>query len=127
MGKRYKAISQFIVFVLSAIFHEYVLTLSFRFFYPVLCTMFGAVGFLFMFVKPTKHSNFWNFMLWTSLMIGLGTLMCLYSIEWYARQNCASSFNSFILDYLLPRSFTCAVKDNFILNTVHLKTKHTEL
>ena len=25
-------------------FHEYVLTLAFGFFYPVLCTMFGAIG-----------------------------------------------------------------------------------
>ena len=79
-------------------FHEYVLTLAFGFFYPVLCTMFGAIGckyslnsmiyyikikhlfyivVLFMFWKPTKHSNFWNFMLWFSMLIGLGGLMCL--------------------------------------------------
>lgn len=88
-----------------------------------------------MFWKPTKHSNFWNFMLWFSMLIGLGGLMCLYSIEWYARRNCAQSFvrylflrlssllfflflfkDSFIVDFVLPRSFTCGRKDMMVLN-----------
>ena len=32
------------VFVLSAIFHEYILIMSFRFFYPVLFVMFTGAG-----------------------------------------------------------------------------------
>ena len=43
------------------------------------------------------------------LLIGLGGLMCLYSIEWYARQNCPQSFDSIFFDYLMPRSFTCGM------------------
>ena len=45
-----------------------------------------------MFIKSDKNSNFWNLLLWIGLLIGLGGLMCLYSIEWYARQNCPQSF-----------------------------------
>lgn len=117
-GRRRRVFSQLGVFLLSAIFHEYVITLAFGFFYPVLCIMFGLIGckwtllkldkinfkifyfktVLFMFWKPSRNSNFWNFVLWFSLTIGLGCLMCLYSIEWYARMNCKPSFVSFELN-----------------------------
>lgn len=44
LGRKNKVACQFIIFVLSALFHEYVLTLAFGFFYPVLFIMFGAIG-----------------------------------------------------------------------------------
>lgn len=113
VGKRYKFVSQFAIFLISAIFHEYVLTLALGFFYPVLFVMFGALGFLLMFIKPKKNSNFWNFVLWMLLQVGLGGLMCLYSIEWFARQNCDQVFESKVYDYLMPRSFTCGMDLKF--------------
>lgn len=84
------------------------------------------------------------------MLIGLGGLMCLYSIEWYARQNCPQSFVSFVdihsnckiisilefwwfkesalVDYLLPRSFTCGMgkglstesQSDFTLNQIKI-------
>lgn len=108
LGKKYKIMCQFIIFFVSAAFHEYVLTFAFGFFYPVLFVMFGAFGFMCLFLNTTNHnSNFWNLITWMGLFTGLGGLMCLYSIEWYARQNCSQSFESVFLDYILPRSFTC--------------------
>ncbi|EDO49468.1 predicted protein, partial [Nematostella vectensis] len=79
------------VFVVSAIAHEYVLMFAFRFFFPILFTMFGGVGLSFVFLKPSKHnkhSQWWNIFMWITLFLGNGLLMCLYSQEWYATQNC---------------------------------------
>jgi sterol O-acyltransferase len=109
LGKKHKWTCQFLIFLISAAIHEYVITLAFGFFYPVLFCMFGGLGFGFLFLKSEKNPNFWNFVMWISLLIGLGGLMCLYSIEWYARQNCSQSFDSIFIDYMLPRSFTCGM------------------
>lgn len=110
LGKKNRLICQLAIFLISAAFHEYVITLAFGFFYPVLFLMFGAIGFGCMYIKSDKNSNFWNFFTWVFLQIGLGVLMCLYSIEFYARLNCSQSIESNFLDYILPRSFTCGTK-----------------
>ena len=39
-----------------------------------------------MFVKGSSRS--WNVFLWLGLFMGMGLLMCLYSMEWFARKNC---------------------------------------
>ncbi|XP_076042445.1 sterol O-acyltransferase 1 isoform X2 [Oratosquilla oratoria] len=93
-----------VVFFISSIVHEYILALAFRFFYPVLLVMFGGFGVGFMFVN-SKERKF-NVFLWVTLFLGTGLLMCLYSIEWYARINCPPVYDSF-LDYIVPRSWTC--------------------
>lgn len=42
-----------------------------------------------MLILPQRTQNVaFNIFIWTSLFVGLGMQMCLYSIEWYARQNC---------------------------------------
>ncbi|XP_013379574.1 sterol O-acyltransferase 1-like [Lingula anatina] len=98
-----------VVFLLSAIFHEYIVTMTMGFFYPVLFVMFGGIGFGFMFLglKPTHQA--WNVFMWITLMIGMGLLMCLYSLEWYARKNCPVTADSF-LDKLIPRTWTCELR-----------------
>lgn len=96
------------VFFLSAVVHEYVLMFAFRFVYPVLLFIFGAVGFSFVFLKPNKRENVsqvWNVFMWITLIIGNGLLMCLYSQEWFAVQNCPSKGESW-LEQLTPRSWS---------------------
>ena len=93
------------VFLLSAVFHEYILIVSFGFFYPVLFFMFAGAGFAFIFI-PSRKSRTGNVFMWVALFIGNGLLMCLYSMEWYARKNCPVTADSF-LDYFIPRSWTC--------------------
>ena len=42
-----------------------------------------------MVILPQRtRNNVYNVFIWTSLFIGLGMQMCLYSMEWYARQIC---------------------------------------
>ena len=43
-GNGYKSVAVILVFILSAIAHEYILILAFGFFFPVLFVLFGGVG-----------------------------------------------------------------------------------
>ncbi|VEL08886.1 unnamed protein product [Protopolystoma xenopodis] len=103
-GRKAKLAAASIVFLISAFVHEYILTVVFRFFYPVLFLFFGGFGFLFFFVRG--QSRGWNVMLWVQLFIGMGQIICLYSMEWYARRNCEPIFNSW-LDFWVPHSWFC--------------------
>ncbi|XP_005102293.1 sterol O-acyltransferase 1 isoform X1 [Aplysia californica] len=94
------------VFLISAVFHEYILTVTFKFFYPVLFIMFAGAGFGFIFLTDKGSNRSWNVFMWVALFIGNGMLMCLYSMEFYARQNCPVSTENF-LDYIIPRSWFC--------------------
>ena len=44
-----------------------------------------TVAFIFL---PNKSARTGNVFMWVALFIGTGMLMCLYSMEWYARQTC---------------------------------------
>ncbi|KAK7447324.1 hypothetical protein BaRGS_00040209 [Batillaria attramentaria] len=106
MGSRNRAGPMAMVFLISAVFHEYVLMVTFRFFYPVLFILFAGAGFGFIFLTNKGSSRSWNVFMWVMLFTGNGVLMCLYSMEWYARRRCPVITDSFV-DYLIPRSWMC--------------------
>jgi len=107
-----RIIPKFAVFTVSALVHEYILAFAFRFFYPVLFFMFGNVGVLFIFVTDKRKERYWNVFMWVALFMGMGFLMSLYSMEYYARLNCPPNTDSF-LDLFIPRSWTCdAIRRN---------------
>lgn len=106
VGTRNRPAAMACVFIFSAIFHEYVLVLCFSFLYPVLLVMFAGAGFGFIFLTDKGKARSWNVFLWVALFTGTGVLMCLYSMEWYARINCPVNTEN-ILDKLIPRSWTC--------------------
>ncbi|KAL4222557.1 Sterol O-acyltransferase 1 [Mactra antiquata] len=111
-GPKYRGISMACVFLISAVFHEYVIIMALGFFYPVLFVMFMGAGFGFIFVKGQGRG--WNVFLWLALFMGMGVLLCLYNMEWFARKNCPENYNDFF-DYIIPRSWTCdfdAMKNN---------------
>ena len=95
------------VIFLSACVHEYILAVAFGYFYPILFLQFAILGcklarlnhwlgqrisflsVISMLILPQRtRNNAFNVFIWASLFVGLGMQMCLYSIEWYARQNC---------------------------------------
>ncbi|PVD30707.1 hypothetical protein C0Q70_09982 [Pomacea canaliculata] len=106
MGSKNRAGPMAMVFLISAMFHEYILMVTFRFFYPVLFFMFAGAGFGFIFLTEKVSSRSWNVFMWVMLFTGNGMLMCLYSMEWYARRSCPVITDSFF-DYLIPRSWMC--------------------
>lgn len=101
-----KTTATLVVFTISAIFHELILAVSFRFFYPVLFTFFQGAGVLFMFVRIRRDSAIGNIFLWFSLALGNGLLISLYSMEYFARQNCPVDETSG-LEYFAPISWRC--------------------
>ncbi|KRX42875.1 Sterol O-acyltransferase 1 [Trichinella murrelli] len=105
-GDSYRTAAMTVVFLLSAVVHEYIITLTLRFFYPVLFIQFflcaGPIGI--MRLMRSTNTRAWNVCLWFLIMLGNGILMCTYSCEWYARSNCPP--NNF-LDLIIPRSWTC--------------------
>ena len=101
-----KTASAIVVFTISAIFHEFILAFAFRFFYPVLFTMFQSAGCLLMFVRSKKQSSLGNIFLWMSIAIGNGLLLSLYCMEYFARKNCPVDKNS-ISEYFVPVSWRC--------------------
>ncbi|CAF1641863.1 unnamed protein product [Adineta ricciae] len=107
LGVKYRLVSMYAVIFLSACVHEYIISLAFGYFYPILFIQFAVLGFISMLILPQRtQNNAFNVFIWASLFVGLGMQMCLYSIEWYARLNCPRYVNG-PLDYFIPRSFFC--------------------
>eukprot|EP00042_Codosiga_hollandica_P019941 m.62960 g.62960 ORF g.62960 m.62960 type:complete len:180 (-) comp49604_c0_seq8:102-641(-) len=82
-----KLFSMMCVFVVSAVLHEWVIMCMLHFFYPVLLLMFGGVGVYFVFLTRNQTGRVWNVFMWLMLFFGTGLLMCLYSVEYFARKN----------------------------------------
>ncbi|GIX93690.1 sterol O-acyltransferase 1 [Caerostris darwini] len=100
-----RSIALVIVFFVSSVFHEYILSLSFGFFYPVLGVVYLSVGVPVIFLTKKKTTQLWNTFMWSMLFAGWGFVVFLYSIEWYARANCKGTEDP-ILDYFIPRSWS---------------------
>lgn len=101
-----KPVATLCVFTISAVFHEFILAFTFRFFYPVLFVMFNIFGLLLMFITKKELRNLGNILMWLSLSLGNGLLISLYNIEYYARLKCPVSGDS-VLDYVIPVSWSC--------------------
>ncbi|XP_059923811.1 sterol O-acyltransferase 1 isoform X2 [Gadus macrocephalus] len=106
-GMRFRAAAMFFVFTVSAVVHEYILAICFGFFYPVLFCLFMCFGMMFNFIlHDRRRGPIWNVIMWTSLFLGQGVIICLYCQEWYAQRYCPITEPSF-LELLKPRSWSC--------------------
>ncbi|XP_055927046.1 sterol O-acyltransferase 1-like isoform X1 [Argiope bruennichi] len=103
-----RTVAMLSVFLLSAIVHEYIVAVSLRFIFPPLFTLFYIAGIIFIFMTRRRTSNFWNFFLWFTLLLGYGLLLVFYSLEMSARINCPRILDSW-LDYAVPRFLHCNV------------------
>ncbi|XP_053100181.1 sterol O-acyltransferase 1 isoform X2 [Hemicordylus capensis] len=109
-GKHFKAAAMLLVFTISAAVHEYALAVCFGYFYPVLFCIFMCFGMVFNFILNDRRKGpIWNVIMWTSLFLGQGIILSLYSQEWYAHQYCPLK-NPTFLDYIKPRSWACHIK-----------------
>uniref|UniRef100_A0A3Q2XBU4 O-acyltransferase n=1 Tax=Hippocampus comes TaxID=109280 RepID=A0A3Q2XBU4_HIPCM len=106
-SKRFRTAAMLFVFTLSAVVHEYILAICFGFFYPVLFCLFMCFGMMFNFILHDQRKGpIWNIIMWTSLFLGHGVIICLYSQEWYAQRYCPLKEPS-LRELLQPRSWTC--------------------
>ncbi|XP_022901307.2 sterol O-acyltransferase 1-like [Onthophagus taurus] len=92
--------SKLIVFLISAIFHEYIGTVSSQHFFPLLFLIFLISGLAFTHIN-TKHRLFnIPFLYFTGL--GVALLSTFYAIEFVVNQNCAINKTN-VLYNLIPR------------------------
>ncbi|KAL6424093.1 hypothetical protein ACFW04_009763 [Cataglyphis niger] len=98
-----KTVATIAVFLVSAIFHEYVLAFAFRFFCPVMLVLFGGLGLSLVYLGKIASSNIF---MWFSFCLGNGVMFTLYTMEYYSRLNCPP-YPDYYLDLVIPRSWTC--------------------
>ena len=101
-------LASLLVVVCSGIFHEYILWISFRFFFPIitlsmaLSIIFTQMGdFLFKGSRSTTLVMHNMFFVTFNSFLALG-----YIIEYYLHQNCPKSFETWT-DAIVPRMFDC--------------------
>jgi len=104
--RRNQLVSQLLVFTLSAIFHEFIMTFTFRCFYPILFVMFQGAGVALIFVTKKESKSIGNIIMWLSLAMGMGILMSAYHMEFYARRNCEFD-QSNLKNFFIPISWSC--------------------
>ncbi|XP_019952247.2 sterol O-acyltransferase 2 [Paralichthys olivaceus] len=107
-NRKFRAAAMLSVFIVSAVVHEYALTMGLGFFYPVMFCLFAVFGVVFNFTMNDKRqSPVFNVIMWACLFLGQGVQVCLYSQEWYAQIHCPRKENSF-WELVTPRSWSCS-------------------
>ncbi|XP_045932552.1 sterol O-acyltransferase 2 [Micropterus dolomieu] len=105
--RKFRTAAMVSVFIVSAVVHEYALSMGFGFFYPVMFCLFAIFGVVFNFTMNDKRqSPVFNVIMWACLFLGQGVQVCLYCQEWYAQIQCPRTGNTF-LELVTPRSWSC--------------------
>ena len=84
-GKLSRNNCQLLTFLISAFIHEWILTYSIGFFYPMLFLIFTGPGIFLIRNTRNQKSKQFNIAFWILMFFGDGLLMVLYSREYYAR------------------------------------------
>ncbi|XP_070596948.1 sterol O-acyltransferase 2-like [Erythrolamprus reginae] len=106
-GGRARAGAMLMVFIVSAVFHEYLFILTLGFFYPIVFVLFAMTGVFCNFVLNDKRKGpFWNIILWICLALCLAIFFSLYFQEWYAQVHCPLKEKTF-WGLVTPRSWSC--------------------
>ncbi|KAM7342435.1 sterol O-acyltransferase 1-like [Cochliomyia hominivorax] len=104
-----KFLSSLTVFTISALFHEYILGYALQVVFPVIFVFFGIIGVAMIFLTRYISKNLGNILLWFSLIYGNCMMISLYSMEYFARNNCPKEFHNWN-DYLVPHIWNCYFK-----------------
>ncbi|XP_037944907.1 sterol O-acyltransferase 1-like [Teleopsis dalmanni] len=101
-----KAAAAFMVFLISAVVHEHILSLALQSFFPVLFFFFFVFSVPMFYITRNLPKTFGNVLLWGLLVVGNGIVISLYSMEYYASQNFLRSYESWF-DYFIPTVWVC--------------------
>lgn len=94
-------------FAASALIHEVIMSTAFGFFYPIMFVMFGIFGVSLIFLTSEVDPKAGNIFMWWALAVGNGIMWSLYSMEYFSRINCSIKPDSAIIDFFIPRSWSC--------------------
>jgi sterol O-acyltransferase len=106
-------------FVISAILHEYIVTVVMGFFLPILFVLFGGPGILFIGLTRRKTARIWNVFMWIMLSIGTAMLMVIYSREYFARFYREPPTEASVYDYVVPYTLRLLYRDNMAHSGPH--------
>ena len=84
-GNVSRNIAKFMVFIISAMIHEVVISCTMGFVFPILFLMFGGPGVILTKFSFGKKEHV-GAIFWFLMLIGSGLLFVLVSREWFARQ-----------------------------------------
>jgi len=115
--------SQMVTFLISNILHEWIVSFSLGYFYPILFIMFGGPGVLFAQFRtagPGSSSTF----VWMMLIVGTGLLLVLYAREWYARFGCHRLPDTILPPWLQDGTLLGAVVPRSVLAYVYSSDTH---
>lgn len=93
------------VIFISAAVHELILTVSLRMFFPVLFVLFFVFGSLLTTIR-TPNNFVWHALFLYSYAFGWSLEMSMYAMEFFVNLNNPVK-NTTMMDYLIPRTFTC--------------------
>lgn len=100
---RNKIAAKFAVFMLSAMVHEWLMCYMLGYFVPIMFIFFFFFSGPMSFIKAPKLSVL-NILFWYGLAYGSGTMVCVYTMEFYARANTPSEVLK-MKDYFVPQMF----------------------
>ncbi|CAH0554706.1 unnamed protein product [Brassicogethes aeneus] len=98
-----KTMAKVVVFVISAVVHEWLMCYMLGFFLPLMFFFFLFLSGPASFVKVPKY-NIFNVLFWYFLAFGSGAMVCVYTMEFYARVNRPVENDTF-KDFFVPRMF----------------------
>ncbi|XP_057667457.1 sterol O-acyltransferase 1 [Diorhabda carinulata] len=99
-----KFMAKLMVFITSAVVHEWIISYQVKFFYPIVFYCYMAAVCLSVFNVPKVR---WiNILFWYGMAFGSGSILSLYVLEHYARTNNPDTEYS-IKYWFLPRWYLC--------------------
>ncbi|KAK4873818.1 hypothetical protein RN001_013178 [Aquatica leii] len=101
-----KFLSKAVVFVVAALFHEYIVGISVRMFVPITSMLYLIPTVIIPFQNKSDNNPAFNVFVWFGFGFTISTKFTILTIEHFARINCPLNEETFY-NYIIPRMFYC--------------------
>lgn len=105
-----KNFAMMMVYLISALLHEYVLIFALQIFFPVMFVMFFGLATLFIYLTRHVSQKVGNMFLWFTILYGNALMITLYCMEFYTSRNCPKESYDSWSDILVPHLWSCYIK-----------------
>ncbi|XP_073813554.1 sterol O-acyltransferase 1-like [Musca autumnalis] len=102
-----KAAATFALYIVSAIVHEYIISISLRLLFPVMTFLYIVGGMILVHVTTWIPKNIGNLNFCLCFLIGVTLSFGSYPIEYYAKENCPKEQYTSWSDLLIPHMWAC--------------------
>ena len=115
LGKIGSGGAKFMVFFISAVVHEIIISCVVKFFFPILLFMFGGIGVFFMAINKSNN-RMMGIVFWVTIITGNGLLIALYCLEFYTRKQPEyqeKMAEQGMMSFFIPQSYDYFMKRYF--------------